>query len=392
METRTPSPGMMPKTSGPSGPSPTKPRIRTMYHPEIISRREHAARKSGIKFHRLPREKSIEYSTAIHQLHLESDGTPGPPGWLSRPLESQEREFISSEQFLCKIDFAYYMSRYHSVERDGGVSPTTGTGPCELLESQVKFIEALGARELDVHEEYRKYHHTEGIRVLAHKCRQVVFTSTSRGASLQRMLFWPGTRALAAGANPTHTSELYHRDKITLDNLPWFLHPGELYPDVKDTEIGFPAPNGSRLTYQEESQKVGIGTGTQQLVSHLTEVALWAKPYQIDFSFLPAIPKERMTLHIQEATSYGNESYWQEMTENCRKRLTGFESWTYIFVPWYFNRKKWRANAPGNWIPEEHTLLHAELIYRSSPEFNNGVSIPPSKDQLYWGESERAKF
>ena len=363
-----------------------------MYHPEIISRREFQARKAGLVFKRLPRLKSIEYAGYLQSLRLQKDGSVGPIGWLSRPLTVEEQEFINSERLLSKIDFSYYMTRYHSVERDAGVGSESGTGPGALLESQEKFLSLVGSREQVVYDEYKRYRHTEGIRILAHKCRQVVFTSTSRALTLHRMLFWPGTRAFAGALDPDGVGELYKRDKITLDNLPWWLHPGELYPDVKDSELGFPTPNHSRLMYQAESQKSGIGTGTQQVVSHLTEVSFWKAPYQIEFSFLPAIPKERMTLHIQEATSAGNEDYWQEKTEDCRKRTPGYESWTYIFVPWYFNRTKWRANAPGDWIPEEHTLNHAELIFRTSPEFNAGVAINASKDQLYWWETERAKY
>ena len=57
-----------------------------MYHPEIISKREFQAKRAGLSFTRLPREKSIEYSSSLQALRLQKDGSLGPPGWLSRPL------------------------------------------------------------------------------------------------------------------------------------------------------------------------------------------------------------------------------------------------------------------------------------------------------------------
>ena len=163
------------------------------------------------------------------------------------------------------------------------------------------------------------------------------------------MLFWPGSRCLAAALNPKGVGELYKRDKIALDNLPFWLKP-DIYPDVKDEEIGFRHPLSSRLMYQAENEKSGLAVGTTQDVSHLTEVPLWAYPaYNIGFSLIPAIPKSRSTLHIQEGTSAGGAGYWKEVSECCRRKARGWESWTYVFIPWYFNARKNRSIPPPNW-------------------------------------------
>jgi hypothetical protein len=103
------------------------------------------------------------------------------------------------------------------------------------------------------------------------------------------------------------------------------------------------------------------------------------------------MPKAISTLHIQEATSAGKGGYWQEVTEACRQRKRGYEDWIYMFTPWYINVLKNRANAPANWIPAEHTTKHAELIERTSPEFCDGMTYRPTRDQLYWWESSRAQ-
>jgi hypothetical protein len=210
------------------------------------------------------------------------------------------------------------------------------------------------------------------------------------------MLFWPGTRCFAATLKegPQGTGELYKRDLLSLESLPFWLKPGkdQIYPMVKDNEIALKAPFATRLSYQAENQTTGIGTGTQQDVSHLTEVPLWAHPEQIRYSFLPTIPTAITTLHIQEGTSAGKGDYWHEVSEGCRHHKPGFEDYIYVFVPWYMNRMKYRGNPPDDWRPEEHTIRHADLVERTSPEFCDGVSMRPSREQLYWWEKTRALY
>jgi hypothetical protein len=360
-----------------------------VYSPEITERRLFQARKRGLEFQRLPRERSIEIAGKLEKLRFDSGGNPLPDGQLARSLDAQESAFILSERILCKCDFVYYLTRYNSVEIDPGVDRGEGIGPVRTLESQDQFIRVVGRREEEVHAEYAKHKHTEGIKVYAHKCRQVLITSVVRAITIHRMNFWPGTRAFTGTLDPDGSGEAYKRDKIIIDRLPFWLKP-ELYPDVKDQEIGFKDPIASRLRYQPENQKTGIGTGTQMDVSHLTEVALWRYPFQIDFSFIPGLPKGRMTFHVQESTSFGKD-YWATVTEGCRRRRAGYESWTYLFIPWYFNRMKYRAIVPGNWTPKKHTIEHAELVERTSPEFCNGNTFRLSIEQMYWWETERTR-
>ncbi len=360
----------------------------------MVARRLHQLKKAGIPFQRLPRDVSIDIASKLEKLRIDPKGGLLPPGQTMRPLDAKEQAFIESERLICKADAQYYAERFHMIGVDTGTTNGDMTmGPCAYQESQVRFMKIIGKREEEVHAEYAKYGMTEGIRVIAHKTRQVYFTAISRQLSQHRMLFWPGTRAFAGALNPDGVGELYKRDKLAIDNLPFWLKPEEIYPDVKDGEIGFPAPLNCRLLYQAENQKAGIAVGTQQDVSHLTEVPLWQFPeYNIEFSLAAALPKSRMTLHIQEGTSAGKGGYWQTVSEACRHKKKGYESWTYIFIPWYLNRKKYRTIPPPGWFPDEHTVEHAEMVMRTSPEWNDGVSIRPSVEQLAWWEFERAKY
>lgn len=362
-----------------------------MYSPAIIDRRLHQAKKNGLLFKRLARDTSLDISSKLEQLRFDRTGHLLPPGQLSRPLNNAEEQFIDSERLLCKCDFWYFIERYFNIELDPGVTDRQGIGSPLLLESQRRMITLMGRREDACHEEQKKYKFTSGILAYVHKVRQICATTTFRAATLHRMLLWPGTRAFAASFNDVGCGELFKRDHISLDTLPFWLKP-RLYPDVKDTEIGFEPPINSRITYQAENQKTGIGTGTQQDVSHLTEVALWHLPGRIRYSFVPSIPKALTTLHVQESTSDGRGDYWNEVTEACRARRAGYEDWIYIFIPWWMNKTKYRANVPDEWTPEDNTLKHADLIERSSPEFYDGKTYRPTRDQLYWWEKTRAMY
>lgn len=363
-----------------------------MYSSAIVQCRLYQAKKAGIEVVRLPRDRSLEIAAKLEKLRFDERGTKGPPGWLSRPLNAEEQKFISSEQVLCKVDFQYFAERYCQIGIDTGVTSEEKTiGPILFEESQLRLLRALGKREEDVHAEFKQYGMTEGIRVIAHKTRQQYYTAICRMITLHRMLFWPGTRALAAGLNPKGVGELYDRDILAIGRLPWWLAP-DVYPNVKDQELGFRVID-SKLMYQAENEKSGLAVGMTVDASHLTEVPLWAYPdYNIGFSLMAAIPKSRMTIHIQEGTSAGAKGYWRQVSEACRNKAEGWHSWSYVFVPYWTNKKKFVAIPPSNWAIKKHTQEHIDMVYRTSPEWNYGVAVRISNEQAYWWESTRSQY
>ena len=361
-----------------------------MYSSAIIEARLHAAKKSGLQYKRLPREESIARAELLEKLTRDPQTRKLlPVGQLVRALNRQEEEFIESERLLCKCDFEYFFTRHFSLELDPGVGNGSGIGPARLLESQRRYIQLFGRREEECHREQKKHQFTTGIKAYIHKVRQVAATATVRAMTWHRMLFWYPTRALFASLDEARVSEVFVRDHVFLDNLRWWLKP-KIYPDKQNEELGFAEPLSSRITYQAENAASGFGTGSQNDLSHLTEVALYKYPSRIRYSFVPSIPKAITTLHVQESTSDGKGNYWHEVSESARHKRKGFEDWIYAFIPWYMNRMKYRANVPDSWVPEEHTQNHAALIERTSPEFYDGRTVHPSREQLYWWESERA--
>lgn len=45
--------------------------------------------------------------------------------------------------------------------------------------------------------------------------------------------------------------------------------------------------------------------------------------------------------------------------------------------------------APDNWVPDEMTTNHAEIVAKTSPEFNEGKTYRLARNQMYWWETTR---
>ena len=110
-------------------------------------------------------------------------------------------------------------------------------------------------------------------------------------------------RALAASVDDDKIQEMYDRDKLIYDNLPWWLKPPIQY-DTKAASITLGDVN-SRILYQVSSQKSGIGVGRQIDIHHLTELSTWLNPSAVELDFFPTIPRSLATFGLEESTPYG---------------------------------------------------------------------------------------
>lgn len=352
-----------------------------MYSPLIVDQKIFALKKRGIEVER----RSIdEVCTITQRLQDKFEKSKG-----EAPLTERESAFIKNEQRLCRLDFRYWALRYGYIELDTSVSKSGGVGIIpEFWPSQERALSLIAKREEESYKELQTHGFTDGIMAVWHKTRQQFATATMRLITGHRMTLHKGTRAIAASLDDTKIGEIYKRDHIWLDNLPWFLKPA-LQFDVKNGGMTFEALK-STISYQQANQEAGVGTGQQFDIAHMTEVALWPDPWRLQFDFLPAIPKSVTTFVAYESTANGRGQYnfWHQFTESIRKREEGFERWVYVFTPHYANSNKNRLIAPEGWEPDAAAKEHAELIERTSPEFFDGKTIRIGKNQLFWWESE----
>lgn len=356
-----------------------------MYSQLIIDQKLRKARQSGINIRRRPVEDSIAITEKLTAL------IDPKTDKMSREFTREEHEFIKSERTICACDFRYFGERYGCVQQDA--SEGGGVAPIRFWESQLISLRITAKREEEMWAEYNKHGITPGILQVDHKVRQVGRTALTRLMLMHRMItrkFYRGLSATIASPDDKNKFVLYNYDKTIYDNLPFFLKPPLLY-DVKKELLQFGGPGSkmkSLMTYTDSEQRAGIGTGSQVDGHHISEVGLWEHPERLKFEFLPAVPRGPWTLGIWESTPAGRHNFWHELTEAVRNKKRGYEHWIYCYTPWYL-LSKYRSPAPDSWIPDEATQKHAQIIERTSPEFNEGQTFHPSRDQLYWWETTR---
>lgn len=352
-----------------------------MYSQEIVEQKIFALKQRGID---VERRSVDEVCSITERLQKKFDDSKG-----QSQLTERESAFIRNEQRLCKLDFRYWALRYGFIQLDTSVQAKSGNGVIpEFWPSQERALALIAKREEESYRELKSHGFTDGIMAVWHKTRQQFATATMRLITGHRMTLFRGTRAIAASLDDTKVGELYTRDHIWLDNLPWFLKPAIQF-DVKNGGMTFEALKSS-ITYQQANQEAGVGTGQQFDISHMTEVALWPDPWRLQFDFLPAVPKAVSSFVAFESTANGRGqfNFWHQFTEYIRKREEGFERWIYIFTPWWLNANKNRIPSDDGWEIEDFTKEHAELVERTSSEFTGGQTVRLGRDQLAWWQQE----
>jgi hypothetical protein len=343
-----------------------------MYSPLIIDKSQFKLEKSlKLKLHRYSVNDSQEISTFLNALC--------PAGKLKRPLKNEERTFIQNECLLCKIDFRYYAERYAAIALDGAVG--LGVGYFKFWESQELTLALIAKCEEESWALYDAGDPAIAIGIAQHKDRQLGATTMNRVLCNHRTTFWNHTRAMGASVDEAKVQDqMYKKDKVLYDNLPWFLKPTIKF-DVKNKQFEF--STGSYIMYQQSNQESGLGQGSQFDISHLTEVASWAYPKVIELDFIPTIPQSPYALCVMESTAQRRGDWWHEFTEKVRQgKVYG---WHYSFWPWYVNKDKYRAKPPDDWKPSQMVELHAKLVLETSPALL-GRTVELTRNQLFWYE------
>ena len=342
-----------------------------MYSPLIVDKNKRKLEKAlGIKLVRYKPEESWTVSEHLQNLTKK--------GKLKRGLTRDEDLFVQNERFMCQLDFSYSL-RYLTVQLDGAVG--VGVGHPTLWESQKLSLDLMGRLEEENAELFDAGDPCPGICFANHKSRQLGSTALARMLVAHRVNFWPQTRSLGASLddNKVH-DQLYKRDKLHYDSLPWFLKSPQKF-DVKN--VHFELDTGAYIMYQKDTQESGLGQGSQFDVSHLTEVASWDHTRMIELDFIPTIPQSPYALCILESTAQGRGDWWHEFTEKVR--LKKMWRWHYVFWPWYISKVKYRAKPPTDWTPQKFTIAHAAMVRETSHRFLES-KVELTREQLYWYE------
>lgn len=337
-----------------------------------------------IKLHRYTQEESWEISEYLTNLNAQKK-LYDPKGNFTRP---DYAAFVRNERILFQQDF-FYALRYMTIERDGVEGGGIGRFSETFWESQRVLLDLISKVEERNIDQYEHGYPCDGILICDNKGgRQLGHTMIGRAIITHRLVGWPHTRGMSASVDEDKIMELYTRDKLIIDNLPFFMKPTgwdeQTGYDKKGEHIQFGDEHGSRILYQHGKQQSGIGTGRQFDVNHNTEVSQWPYPRQLELDFFPTLPQHPYTFSLQETTPQGRKNWWFIWSEKVRRGR--IPRWSYLYIPFYAEPKKYRRKPPEGWKPNESTLQMAWKVYNTSVEFV-GKQITLSREQLYWWET-----
>lgn len=361
-----------------------------MYSPKVV---EQAIAKYEAKAkHKLTHIANDRRDAWADHLDKRLADAGGDPDQLK--LTQEERLYIRNERVLCMLSFDYWR-HYATIQRDGG-GVCNFDHPWESTQLILKFVAKI---EEEMHQAVADGEMTPysiagqpkpavpGILIALNKSRQLAATTTGRVITVHRLTTQRDRRALAASVDDDKIQEMYDRDKLIYDNLPWWLKPPIQY-DTKAAHLHLGDVN-SRVLYQVSSQKSGIGVGRQIDIHHLTELSTWLNPSAVELDFFPTIPRSLATFGLEESTPYGRGNFWHQWTEKVRHGKS--ERWRYLFIPYYAEPSKYRAAPPPNWKPSDLALLHAQKVHDTSTEFV-GHSVMLPRENLYWWERTRQEY
>ena len=355
-----------------------------MYNPDITDQALWRAGKDfNINLVRYDDEHLDEMISRLEGAVLERD--KWGVSTKTRQLTPAERDFIKNERLVCKYDFDYFFRRYvHTQIKLEGESVLVDRIK-NPLEPQKMFMQHLSNHELALSTGKAR----DGYMFICCKARQEGYTTIARGITMQRVLFWEDSRALAASLDDTTILELYDRDHTIYDNLPWWLQPMVEY-DTKGKQFTFGKMKSS-ITYATGNQKGGLGTSKTIPVTHITELGLWddpaygagGNPEQVIFNLQPTWPQSPDTFVMLESTSNGRGNFWCQYVTASREHRTRF---TAVFCGWYVEPRHNRDTPPDGWQPLDRTKEMIALVERTSPGYCFGKTIRLEPEQAYWWE------
>lgn len=361
-----------------------------MYHPATIAAREakilRHPRLRGLFPHGLP-TYSIADSRAFTQqlVAIRTDA-----GAYTRRLTEEETTFLAATPLRCTIDFPYFGSRFCMIDDEGhGLRPLF-----PLWESQIFVLDQLAQLE-----KARWGTHPDGLLLNVLKARQLGVSTLAEALVAHRILFQPDTRGLSGADVEEQAGYLFRMVGRLYDHLPYFLK-GARLTFVKNREATF--DNGSYLKTAwgkstrgalqsvtgQEGTKGAIGRGQTFSVIHISELATWDNPSQLDTALLPAVPISPDTLAIFESTAEHAGDWWHQHWQVSTEGLGRF---TNVFIPWGVEPKKYSLPAPETWVPSSATLEQAKKSERELQKWL-GRAVTLTKDQLYWYERTRALY
>jgi len=358
-----------------------------MYSAEMVARREARllAAVPGLRAQfpdGLP-TPSLSDSQALTAAILQSTAADGT---RVRPYTPEEDAFVAACQLRIQFDFDFFATRFIWIDEEGhGLRPLY-----PLWESQAYLLRLLGKLELE-HDDYGS---SDGLLVNILKIRQVGITTLGVALIAHRIFTRPYMRALVGSDIEAQAGYLFRIAERVYVNLPPFLQPRKIGYN-KDRELLLSNSSSLRTAWGKSTrgalQDVGgkkgnIERGRTYPLVHISELATWDHPDQLDTALLPGIPRSPHTLVLFESTAELADDWWHR---HWRTSQAGTGRFRNLFVGAYAVPSKYSLRPPLTWTPKDSTIAWAAKAERESPTWCFGETIRPTLAQCYWYESTR---
>lgn len=362
-----------------------------MYHPLLIDQARE--RLNEILQKTLPGGLQETPVPEIAQWQARLSTAFGKKGDPIRPFTKEEENFILNERMLGKISYPYWAERYDTINVAGQALGKL----YPLWESQRLII----AKIAEIQKERYDQRHPDGIIVDILKARQLGASTLINSILKHRLTTHAHTIGLLASDVPDNSAFLYDMFERGVDHLSWWMKP-TILERVKNDEMVFgtesrlfvaasKSTRGADKTDRSavDGKKGQLGRGKTISIYHLSELATWTNPQQIDTAFDPGVPYSPLTFGARESTAqgWGPKNWWYcdwGIAKAGRGRTRA------IFIPWYAEPQKYWLPAPVDWSISEATLVHAKRAEEFGPRWMK-QAVHLTRDQLYWYETRRAE-
>jgi hypothetical protein len=305
---------------------------------------------------------------------------------LRRRLTREEDRFCAVTRLRIATDALFYLQAFVHIDEEGhGLRPLY-----PLWNSQQFVLDRLAAIE----EKAWRSRSPDGLLLNILKVRQVGISTLGMALVSQRIFTQGYIRSIAGSDVEEQARYLFRMVERIYDQLPYFLKPIKTVPYAAGRELNLDNKSSIKAAWgkttrgalQAEGGKKGnIERGRTNSVVHISELATWDNPEQLDSALLPGIPVNDATLVLFESTAELAGDWWHRhwlATEEGNGRFHN------LFLAWPV---KYSLPAPVNWSPNTETLHVATQITRDSHKWV-GETLPLTRDHLYWYETTRAYY
>jgi hypothetical protein len=306
-----------------------------------------------------------------------------------RSLTEEEEQFAATAKLRATYDTPFYLQTFVVIDEEGhGIRPLY-----PFWESQQFVLDRLATLEM---QRYRTKSR-DGLLLNILKARQLGISTLGMALVSQRIFQQPYIRAIAGSDTEEQARYLFRMVERIYDHLPWFLKPERAVPYSAGRELHLTNHSSIKTAWgkttrgalQEVGGKKGnIERGRTNSVVHISELATWDNPEQLDSSLLPGIPINPDVLVLFESTAELAGDWWHQQwlaAEDGEGRFVN------QFIPWCVEASKYSSPAPTDWSPSTETLKVAAQLDRDCPRWI-GRKLDLTRDQLYWYESTRAYY